>query len=66
MQMILIDCGADVNAADNDGNRPLHLATLNGHEDVSAYNFTLSFCVPLSKPQLNTFNCFIVTSLPNA
>lgn len=34
MQMMLIDCGGDVNSSDNDGNRPIHLAALNGHEEV--------------------------------
>ena len=40
-QMILIDCKGDVNASDNDGNRPVHLAALNGHEEVGVFGVNL-------------------------
>ena len=39
--MMLIDCKGDVNASDNDGNRPVHLAALNGHEEVCLFGVNL-------------------------
>ena len=32
--MMLIFCEADINSSDNDGNHPLHVSALNGHEEV--------------------------------
>ncbi len=33
----LVEAGADVEAADYSGARPLHLAALQGHEDVARF-----------------------------
>lgn len=33
----LVDAGADVNALTSNGNPPIHLAKLSGHEDIAAY-----------------------------
>ena len=35
VQLLLLGEGASVNAADNHGNTPLHLACSNGHEEVN-------------------------------
>ena len=34
---MLIHYGGSINASDNDGNTPIHLATANGHEKVRQY-----------------------------
>ena len=36
-QLMLFHYGANINAADNDGNTPMHLATANGHEKVRLF-----------------------------
>ena len=34
-QLLLLHYKASVNLQDTDGNTPMHLATIHGHEDVS-------------------------------
>ena len=50
--MMLIDCKGDVNASDNDGNRPVHLAALNGHEEVCLFGVNLQ-----KKPVVAAYFC---------
>ena len=34
-QLLLVHFGADISSVDNEGNTPLHMCAMNGHEDVS-------------------------------
>ena len=37
-QLLLVHFGADISAVDNEGNTPLHMCAMNGHEDVSSFS----------------------------
>ena len=40
-QLLLVHFGADISAVDNEGNTPLHMCAMNGHEDVSTVHVDL-------------------------
>ena len=42
-QLLLLNWHVRVNVQDNEGNTPIHLATGNGHEDVSSFVHQTTF-----------------------